>query len=53
MDAQKNVRLTMQEIKEIKLCLEEKVDVLLQEEDQKGRERKLETIQRVIQKLEH
>jgi len=53
MDAQKTIQLTMQEIKELKLSLEEKSALLRQEQDQKGKEDKLKTIERIIDKLEH
>lgn len=53
MDAQKTIQLTMQEIKEIKLSFEEKSALLQQEQDQRGKDDKLKTIERIIAKLEH
>lgn len=52
MDAQKTLHLTMQEIKELKVCLQQKVAGLKQAEYQIGEENKLETIHRILQKLE-
>lgn len=52
MDAQKTIVLTMQEIKELKICLQEKARVLKQGGDQIAEKNALNTIERILQKLE-
>ena len=52
MDAQKTIQLTMEEIKTLRESLLEKVSVLEQFEDQIGKGNQLETIRRVLDKIE-
>lgn len=53
MDAKKIIELTLEEIKEIKASLELTAIRLTEKADQQGIENKLETIRRIIEKLEH
>ena len=52
MDAKKTLQLSMQEIKELKLCLEEKLIALERQENQMGKDNKKDTIERIMRKLE-
>lgn len=52
MDAKKIIELTLEEIKEIKASLEISAARLAENADHQGIENKLETIRRIIEKLE-
>lgn len=52
MDARKTLTLTMQEIKELSICLREKIAVVKQQKNQIGEENKIETLARIIRKME-
>ncbi len=53
MDAKKTVDLTMDEINEIIASLEATAADLSKHTDEQGRENKLETIHRILEKIAH